>query len=81
LNELYLTLRTDFAPRRCFCFSANDSFYWTSSPTPLVYRNCGAFHMPSFQLCRSTVKNVKINMIWKSTLQSSPVATGGLWWA
>ena len=32
--ELYLTLQTDFAARRCFSFSANDSFYWTSLPTP-----------------------------------------------
>ena len=33
--------------------------------------------MPSFQLCRSTVKNVKNNTIWRPTLQSSPVVTGG----
>jgi len=32
--ELYLTLQTDFAARWCFWFSANDSFYWTSLPTP-----------------------------------------------
>jgi len=34
-----------------------------------VYRNCVAFHVPSFQLCRSTGQKVKTDTIWQPTIQ------------